>query len=136
MMLTEICRHIKNYFPAETFEGEFVIQNGLLSPSEFLDDGGFYLISGSSRNDGVHIHPCLTLADEEFSGKIVRMSPPRDFLKLCREIEEWCRENKSVSTPFISESFGGYSYKRPEVGGVPATWRSVFKDRLNDFRKI
>lgn len=135
MMLTEICRHIKNYFPKEIIKGSFVIENGLLSASKDFGDGDLYLIQGSRRNDGVHVHPALCLSDEEFEGRVIKMSPPADFLKLCGEIEEWQQKNGSFNSPFISESFGGYSYKRQESGGVAATWRAVFKDRLNDFRK-
>lgn len=135
-MLTQICRHIRNYFPTESVEGVFRIENGLISPDDILENGCCYLISGSRYNDGVHIHPDIGLKDEEFEGKVTMMAPPADFLELCREIEDWERENQQLSGVFVSESFGGYSYKRAENGGCPATWRTVFRDRLNDFRKL
>lgn len=135
-MLTQICRHIKNYFPAESLQGEFRIENGRLTPDDILEPGCCYHISGSLHSDGVHIHPAEGLIDEQFTGRLTKMAPPPDFLELCREIEDWEQKNSELSGVFVSESFGGYSYKRAEKNGCPATWRTVFRDRLNDFRKL
>lgn len=136
-MLTLICSHIKNFFPAETRRGEFVISNGEISPSDMLNDGDCYLISGSYKNDGVHRHPAQKLTDESFNGEITLMSPPREFLDVCDEIKEYCDNKGTKPSPYLSESFGGYSYtkfKDSDGGALP--WQKVFKSKLNAWRKI
>lgn len=134
MMITDICRHINNFFPYESHEGEFSVVSGVIA-ADFLESFEYYLIQGSHLNDGVHLNPASDLRDETFTGRILRMKPPLDFLKLVCDIESF-EKNQGSSPAFVSESFGGYSYKRAEVNGLPATWQSVFKERLNAFRRL
>lgn len=129
-MLFEIMTHVRNFFPAGKYkEGNFLIENGTIS-LPFVKDGEYIKIEGSSLNNGVYEYPVSGLRDEEFTGAIVALAPPADFLKLVEEIEEYTK--KYNATPYQSESFGGYSYTKSEKDG----WESAFKTRLNAWRKI
>lgn len=136
VMINQICRHIRNFFIRSVSEGEFGIVGGELYPSASMQDGDFYLISGSKYNDGVHIHPAYDLKDEEFVGEVSVMKPPMDFLNVVMEIEEYCRSGCDKASPYLKESFGGYSYTRLTDGGTGSSWQKVFKTKLNPWRKI
>lgn len=136
-MLTEICRHIKNFFLQQSYEGEFEIKSGVISPSDFLLPGDCYLIEGSQKNDGVHVNPSARLSDECFEGRITKMNPPTEFLDICKEIERYVSEQKQDSAQYLKESFGGYSYTRfSSKDGTAIPWQSAFRSRLNAWRKM
>lgn len=148
-MLTEICQNLKNWFVLsddDKLYGTFTIDDGTISPSVDLKPGQYFRIVGSALNDGVH---CLdeqdvlstqenALHDETFTGAIWKLSFPIAFLLLAKEIKQWQTDNASVTTsPFTSESFGGYSYtKQSDSNGSTVTWQSVFRKRLNTWRKL
>lgn len=132
-MIGEICAHIRNYFPGECRDGEFTVKDGCLLDCGFLS--GYYYIEGSRFNNGVHLHPSQRLADETFTGRIMLMNPPADFLSLVRDIEDWRAANPAVPAQFISERLGDYSYTRPNRSGTPIDWQTVFKTRLDVYRK-
>ncbi|HIV10269.1 MAG TPA: hypothetical protein IAD28_01035 [Candidatus Faeciplasma avium] len=136
LTITKVCRHIKNYFERDSIEGDLVISQGTLSCGDRLPEGCYYRILGSLHNDGVHLHPAQGLTDESFSGSVRIMAPPEDFLSLVLEIEEYEASKNGSAEGFVSESFGGYSYKKATSGGRPLGWRQIFKSRLDDFRKI
>lgn len=130
-MLFEIMVHIKNFFPTElSEETEYKIEGGVIS-LPFVSDGQYIRIEGSTLNDGVYQYPVADLTDEEFKGTITVLAPPKSFLELVKEIETF--QKKYEATPFASESFGGYSYTKSDNG---SSWASVFKSRLNTWRKL
>ena len=63
------------------------------------------------------------------------MNPPRGFLELVHDIDEWRRDNPEGSQQFISEKLGEYSYTRPNRDGKPMNWQTTFKTRLDAYRK-
>ena len=125
-MLSEICFEIKNYFcrnPKDKHFGDFKIENGVISPSFDLKEGQYFRIYGSVFNDGVHKFG-EALADEEFNGSVWLMKVPQDFLNLAAEIEDWCNKySTQVSSPYQSESFGGYSYSKASGSHGNITWQ-------------
>ena len=125
-MLYEICRRLRNFFVKSVVSGEFTIENGMLSQCDFLKNGEYFRIQGSSLNDGVYCYPPTSLADEVFEGKITQMSPPPEFLKLVAEIE-----NIATGENYKSESFGDYSYTVDNGDVLKEIGR-----RLNAYRKI
>lgn len=132
-MIDEICRSINNFFAKDKdkFIGDFSIVNGELVPQVALN-ARLIRITGSSFNDGVH-YAEEALIDETFHGSVWVMSPPQSFLDLVDEIEKWNEKNSATATsPFISESFGGYSYTK---GNAETSWQSCFKAKLNLYRK-
>lgn len=83
------------------------------------------------------------LIDEPvFSGAVWSMAVPAVVIELADEITEWCTANAAaISSPYQSESFGGYSYSlrgaansNGEAAG--ASWQSQFAAQLNPWRKI
>jgi hypothetical protein len=72
------------------------------------------------------------------------MRPPRAFVRLAGEIEDWVTKyGDTVSGPYQSESFGGYTYSLKTgtnaSGGQDSnagSWQGVFRSQLNQWRKL
>ena len=148
-MLTEICAEIRNYFSLEKdrIYGNFAVVNGAITPPVSLQDGQFYRIIGSVFNDGVHKKGDQLINEEQFSGSVWKMRVPIALLDLAEEIAAWQAENGNVQSanmsPYVSESFGGYSYSKGSgnstgsgAGSSAVTWQTMFAKRLNIYRKI
>ena len=146
-MIEQVCAYIHNFFthekgrPIHCEEGTFRVEDGGLM-LDFLQDGNYYLIRGSDFNDGVHLYPSTDLTDEVFTGKVYKMRPKPDFLKLVEEITAWQEQYGAASaSPFSSEHFGSYSYTKARSyasagGGMESSWQSIFDFRLNQYRKL
>lgn len=141
-MLTNICADIKNYFltnrEQDIHPGQYVIEDGTIE-LPFITNGQYFRIAGSRLNDGVYQYPVTGLHDESWAGTIWAMSIPPAFLDLVDEIEDWVEKNgDSLSGPYTSESFAGYSYSkatsRSGAGGF--TWQDQFATRLNPYRRL
>ena len=147
-MLTQICQYLRNWFVRESIIGKFLVAGGVISFADGtalpLLPGQYYRIIGSVFNDGVRQYEVDTLHDEPvFTGAVWSMAVPPDFLELVEEIEKWCGDNaQALSSPYASESFGGYSYTLRSGGGssgandVAITWQGQFSSRLGPWRKI
>lgn len=143
-MLTELCQELRNWFERKKFFGTFTIENGQINlPDGSLQSGQYFRIVGSVFNDGVHKYDPESeqLIDEVFKGAIWSMAVPPSVVDLSERISEWVTKyGDSVSSPYSSESFGGYSYTKASSGQGNAdsnpTWRSVFASELNRWRKI
>ena len=136
-MLTELCAELRNYFVKEVYRGNFTIKDGSIAPLNFLQDGQYFTIVGSVFNDGVHQYPIDDLIDETFDGTIRTMAVPPTVIALAEEIKEYNEGDATKPSAYTSESFGGYTYtKATDKNGVPASWKKVFADRLNEYRKI
>lgn len=137
-MLTELCGHLRNWFDRERYAGTFTVENGSIA-LPFLHEGQYFRIIGSTFNDGVHQYPAYGLTDETFDGAVWALAIPPSVLALDAEIEAWQAKNGDASTsPYSSESFGGYSYSRATdaATGGAVTWQSAFRSRLNQWRKL
>lgn len=138
-MLEQILDFIHNYFVRNEIRGTFEITGGIISVEE-LQDGQYFKIVGSIFNDGVYKYPAKDLTDEVFTGEIWAMAIPKSLLALVTEIEAWVAKYGDASnSPFQSESFGGYTYSKlsgQSEGNSQTNWQSVFKNRLNVYRKI
>ena len=145
-MLTELCQELRNWFERDKFFGTFTIENGQIElPGGSIQSGQYFRIIGSVFNDGVHEYDSdeEELKDEIFKGAIWTMAVPPAVVDLSERIEEWSTKyGDLVSSPYSSESFGGYSYVKAGSGrgygdsGTGPTWQSVFADELNRWRKI
>lgn len=134
--VNDLCDNLRNYFECEKRKGVFEIKNGTID-LPFLLNGQYFRICGSVLNDGVFRYPHNSFLDETFSGEIWAMAVPPRLVALLAEINEW-DEKYGEQTPYSSESFGGYSYSRvtDSMTGGAVTWQSVFRQRLNNWRKI
>lgn len=143
-MLTELCQELRNWFERKKFFGTFTIENGQIDVSDgSLQSGQYFRIVGSVFNDGVHEYGSETdrLTDEVFEGAIWSMAVPPAVIDLSERISEWVHKyGDSVSSPYSSESFGGYSYTKASSGQGNAdsnpTWQGIFAKELNKWRKI
>ena len=137
-MLTEICADLRNYFcrSEDIHSGKFEISGGSIAPLDFLKDGQYFRIVGSTFNDGVHRNPAFDLTDEIFEGSIWAMSVPEAVVKLSEEIKQYQSVCSASASAYISESFGGYSYTKATKNGAPLTWREAFASRLNLYRRM
>lgn len=142
-MLEQICGHIHNYFVHAIYSGTYTIEGGSIS-LPFLVDGQYFRIFGSRFNDGVYKYPAddRDLADETFDGVIWEMRPPKAFLSLVGEIEDWMdKYGEIMKNPYQSEDvIGVFRYTKMTSGKVTgdyiATWQNVYKDQLNEWRKL
>lgn len=140
-MLTEICAELRNYFevPNGRHFGKFNISGGRITPLDFLKPGQYYRVVGSALNDGVYKNDgCGVLTDEEFEGAVWAMSVPPAVVALADRIKEYMDSDAAKPTPFVSESFGGYSYSKGQnaAGAANNSWQAVFADELRKWRRI
>lgn len=141
MMLNELCKEINNWFVQKIYFDEYTIEDGILIVPE-LQQGQYFRIVGSVFNDGVYQYPAAGLNDETFDGAVWAMAIPQEVIALSSEIEEWvdkyAKVDSSAMSPYQSESFGGYSYSKASSGDENGgnTWQSVFRSRLNQWRKV
>ena len=139
-MLEQVLMNIRNWFPVKggIHSGTFTIKDGGIT-LPFLANGQYFRICGSLFNDGLHQYPADGLVDETFNGTIWALAIPKAVIELADEIGKWQEKNgEAASSPFSSESFGGYSYSKAtdaETGGA-VTWQSAFKKQLSAWRKI
>ena len=145
-MLTELCQELRNWFERKKIFGTFTIEDGNINlPDGSLQSGQYFRIIGSVFNDGVHRYSedgDDDLTDEVFEGAIWSMAVPPAVVDLSERISDWVTKyGDSVSSPYSSESFGGYSYQKASSGQGNAassnpTWQSSFASELNRWRKI
>lgn len=156
MDITEICMECRNFFAPESkksdrsfiHSGDFTISGKSITPLDFISEGQYFRIVGSNMNDGVYCNTedgLQELQDETFSGAIWEMSVPRAFLALCANIQTWRAANESADSanmsPYMSESYGGYSYQKggnaaSNGGAASVTWSAQFRQRLNAWRRL
>lgn len=139
-MLEQILQHLRNWFAVDggVHIGTFTVEEGSIT-LPFLQKGQYFRIVGSVFNDGVYQYPAKELQNETFRGAVWALAIPKAVLNLAEEIEAWEGRNGEASTsPYQSESFGGYSYSKAtdtRTGGA-VTWQAAFRSRLNQWRKI
>ena len=136
-MLEKMCAECRNYFVKDIHFGTFKIESGAIEPLDFLQEGQYFRIVDSVFNDGIYQYPAVNLIDETFHGAIWAMSVPPSFIALSAEIKEYNESDAGKASPYISENFGGYGYtKAVGSNGKVLTWKSVFADDLNRYRKL
>ena len=153
MSIGTVCNEINNYFvnnESDIHGDEYVISDGILTPSEFLLVGQYFRIDGSILNDGVYKYtgePISGLKDENFSGRVWAMRVPKDFEDLVKAIDAWNskygRVDSANMSPYNSESYAGqYSYSKSGGGSASgngsagATWQAQFGSQLSKYRKV
>lgn len=146
--LEQVCQHLRNWFIDTTYSGTFDVAGGVITGSGTtqtpdINEGDYFRIIGSRKNDGVYKAGTDTPLDDRFNGQIWILRPTAAFLAVVKDIDEWRGKNETPDSanmsPFASESFGGYSYSKGSGGGSGAsatTWERQFASRLNAWRKI
>lgn len=137
-MFGTVMQHIKNWFvlPDGKHFGTFTIKGGGIS-LPFLREGQYFRIVGSVFNDGVYKYPAEKLIDETFKGAIWALAVPNSFIETVNEIQEFNASDAAKPSPYVSESFKGYSYTRAsDSKGAGVSWQTVFATKLNEWRKF
>ena len=138
--LYEVLVYLRNFFPGEKWQffGEEITDKRLSLPG--LENGDYYLIEGSRRNDGIHVYGNSDLRNETYTGTVTEVCVPPALLELLDEINVWQAKNvEAIQSPYQSESFGGYSYTKASgntTSGEATSWKTVFGPRLRTWRKI
>lgn len=150
-MLTLLCEYLRNWFDegCNKVMGKITIAGGAISVRNTpitVQNGQYFRIIGSVFNDGVHQFPDYNMSDEEFDGAVWEMKVPNEVVALAEDISKWCEKygafDSPAMSPFNSESFAGYSYSKgtgasgPDGNESSNSWQSVFKSRLNMWRKL
>jgi hypothetical protein len=143
-MLTELCQELHNWFEREKRSGSFRIADGMLE-ADFLLPGQYFRVMGSIFNDGVHQYGNDFLNDEDFTGSVWSLAIPEAVIKLSEDIDAWRAKyeapGSTAMSPYMSESFGGYSYSKGSAisgtgTGGATSWRTSFASRMNAWRKL
>lgn len=166
--LTELCQELKNWFDRNRYYGTFTLGAvghdavvgvavvGLaiagsrrITSEEFqaeiLQNKQYYRIIGSTFNDGIHRYDADDLEPETFTGSIWALAIPKVVIKLSEDIDAWRAKyeapDSSAMSPYMSESFGGYSYSKGSAisgtgTGGATSWRTSFASRMNAWRKL
>jgi len=148
-VITQVCQYLKNWFKLAEFAGTFEIKSGTITSYDDGDmgllDGQYFRVIGSVFNDGVHKNDAehSDLVDETFTGAVWAMGVPMAVLDLVDDIKAWQTKYGAIDSeamsPFISESFGGYSYSKGSSStgaSSGGTWQSTFASQLAPWRKI
>lgn len=149
-ILEDVLWHIHNFFVYDTdiVDGCAISEGALpASVTSSMLEGQWYRIRGSILNDGIHQHPASDLTDETFDGEIDTLVIPKPLLRVVEEIQDYIARNADAiqtaqSSPYQSESFGGYSYTiRGDLAGNTASggltgWQAAYAGRLNPWRKM
>lgn len=140
-MIEQICAEINNYFVSTRHIGQYAIVGGSID-LPFLVPGQYFCIRGSRLNNGVHQYPAVDMIDETFDGEILEMRLDAAFTALANEIGAWLdKYGDSINSPYQSESFGGYSYRKAtfrtnsDYSDTAWSWQQQFASRLKPYRK-
>lgn len=147
--MTELCHELRNWFERTQYVGRIILdEKGDVYCDSIkigLLNGQYYRIEGSVFADGVHKYPDADIQPETFVGSISAMAVPLPVIQLANDIAEWREKyegaDSQAMSPYMSESFGGYSYQKGSAfagagSGGGTSWKSTFKSRMNPWRKI
>ena len=147
VILEDILGYIHNWFVRDEIPvAGCSISSGSLPDDVDIPDGVWYRIQGSYLNDGMHLKGSKDegLSDETFSGTITTHVIPKPLLAIAEEASQWqAKYGAASSSPYQSESFGGYSYTKASGGSQGASngsaqsgWQSAFAGRFTKWRKL
>lgn len=144
-ILEHVLGSIHNWFQRDSFGvKECSVTDGALPASVPIPDGVWYRIQGSYLNDGMHLKGDSEegLVDETFSGTITTHVIPKALLAIVEEASQWnAKYGAESSSPYQSESFGGYSYTKKSgssssSGPEKSGWEAAFAGRFVQWRKL
>lgn len=142
-MILSVMREIKNFFEVSKETGTFTIQDEVLTGFKNTYPIGSYIaITGSIMSNNVYLvnDNLMTLTgakNEVFNGVIYQLAPPKDFLELVKQIEEFNDSETGTPSNVASSSFGieNISFVT-DKDGIVAGWQSVFGRQLHKYRKM
>jgi hypothetical protein len=156
-MMLEVMREVRNFFDVSVERREFVLSKGKISLSGKYEVGQYILLTGSLLVNGVYRVAAVSRGrytldlptgqaggaeiDEKWAGIVYGLAVPPEFVKLCEEIQKF--DESSGNNNIVSETvIGVHSWTRAtrtdgsRAKGVPVTWRDMYADRLNHYRRM
>lgn len=131
--VSDVMRRVRNHFITGSMEGSWQLSGGRLLPAGRFMPGEWIAITGPDAPAGVwqldEDGSLPDAADAAWTGTICRLSPPEDFLRLCREIAQWAERNPDPA--LRSERFGAYS--RTQHSG---DWGQIFASALAPYVRM
>lgn len=141
-MIGDLCKELNNWFDYKRIFKKFTITDGTIVIEE-AQDGQYIRICDSLFNDGVYQYPPTGLTDETFDGVVWLMAVPKEVLQMSADYDEWKEKYSDIlSSPYQSESFGGYSYTKATSAGNAGSgasggiWDSPFAHEAIHYRKV
>lgn len=133
-MIEALMAATNNYFIKKQFSSNnFAISGGAINIENELPLDSYFMIEGSLFNDGVHKNDSShVLIDEEFSGSVYLLAPPKEFIKLAHIVHDFQLTHQP--TGYTSESFDGYSYSKEAADAD--NWQNVFKAEIKRWRRL
>lgn len=147
--MTELCQELRNWFDRARYIGHITLDadGGVFCNGAAigLAEGQYYRVVDSVFADGVHVYPDTGTRAESFDGAVWAMAVPPPVMNLSDDIAAWRAKyegaDSSAMSPYMSESFGGYSYQKgsaitsSDTSGS-TSWKRTFAGRMNAWRKM
>jgi len=141
-MILQIMREVNNFFAVNIVNDTFKIVDKKLNLYEFgFLSGQYVAVTGSILNNNVYLVNndfTIDLAeDEDFSGSVIGLAPPADFLELVADITKTSDKEISRDVGITSERFENYAWTAAtDKNGNVVTWQNIFNNQLNKYRKM
>lgn len=143
--LAMVMAECRNHFPIACTAGRMRLEGGVLRLPDALPACRYVYLEGGLQTGVWEAKSALegllltrdgqAPEDEAFCGRVFCLRPPISFLSLAEAAEAY--SEKAPTGPFVSESFGGYTYTRASgSGGRPLTWQDALRPHLDVFRRM
>ena len=131
--VSDVMRHVRNHFIRDSLCATWHHAGGTLSPTEHFRPGMWIAITGNNAPTGVfqldEQGGIPGLEDITWTGRVYRLNPPADFIRLCGDIACWAAANPDIA--ITGEKLGEYSVSRRAV-----TWQEAFAPALAPYRRM
>ena len=131
--VSDVMRHVRNHFIRDSLCATWHHAGGTLTPTEHFQPGMWIAITGNNAPTGVfqldEQGGIPGLEDITWTGRVYRLNPPADFIRLCGDIACWAAANPDVA--ITGEKLGEYSVSRRAV-----TWQEAFAPALAPYRRM
>lgn len=131
--VSDVMRHVRNHFILDSIFAVWQHTGGTLTPGSKLTPGTWIAITGADAPVGVYQLDekggIPDLGEVTWTGRIYRLNPPADFIRLCGDIACWAQANPDASV--TDEKLGAYSVSRRGV-----TWQEAFAPALAPYRRM
>lgn len=131
--VSDVMRHVRNHFILDSIHAAWQHTGGTLTPNAALKPGMWIAVTGRDAPCGVYQLDenggIPDLGDAAWTGRVYRLQPPADFIRLCGDIACWAAANPDTSV--TAEKLGEYSVSRRAV-----TWQEAFATALIPYQRM
>lgn len=108
--IPDVMRHVRNYFVSSRLDEVWQTRDGKLIPEGLFSPGDWIAILDGPCQGVYQLDEYAALPgapDCQWQGRILLLTPPAGFLRLCCEIAAWAKEHGDPA--LTGERFGEYS---------------------------